>query len=309
MESKQIEYILKIAEKNNITKAANELFISQPALNQQLIRLEKELGTPLFHRSRSNWHLTQAGEIYVNTAKKILQLKNDAYQQIHDLTEGKCGNLSVGFTAGRGIAMFTESYTQFHQLYPNVTVEYKEGIVRKLQQLIAQGNLDIGFLTLTRQDQSPDNIYQTIYEEELFLAVPANHPIARQTSAPEGQFPVIDLCALQYEPFILMDKYSTMRTMVDQIFLDAGFSPNILFETGNNLAVISMVRANLGCGILAWYYVKERPEGIRFFRLPGRPSWEFVACHKKDHYLSNAALVYIELAQQLWGNPTVTVQE
>ena len=53
MESKQIEYILKIAEKNNITKAANELFISQPALNQQLIRLEKELGIPLFHRSEA----------------------------------------------------------------------------------------------------------------------------------------------------------------------------------------------------------------------------------------------------------------
>lgn len=306
MESKQIEYILKIAEKNNITKAANELFISQPALNQQLIRLEKELGTPLFHRSRSNWHLTEAGEIYVDTAKKILQMKNNAYRQIHDLTEGKCGHLSVGFTAGRGIAMFTESYSRFHQLYPNIIVEYKEGIVRRLHHFIAQDNLDIGFLTLTKQEQSPDNVYQTIYQEELFLAVPSGHPLARQVSDQSEPFPVLDIRALQYEPFILMDKHSTMRTLVDQIFEDAGFVPDTLFETGNNLAVISMVKANLGCGILAWYYVKERPEGITFFCLPGRPTWEFVACHKKDHYLSDAANAYIDLAKQLWGSPAAS---
>lgn len=135
----------------------------------------------------------------------------------------------------------------------------------------------------------------------MFLAVPSGHPIARRASAGDGQFPVLDIRDLQYEPFILMDKYSTMRTMVDQIFADGGFSPNILFETGNNLAVISMVQASLGCGILAWYYVKERPEGITFFCLPGHPTWEFVACHKKDHYLNNAANVYIDLAKQLWG--------
>ena len=58
MDTKQIEYIIKIAEENNITRAASKLYITQSALNQQLIKLEKELGTPLFHRSRTNWHLT-----------------------------------------------------------------------------------------------------------------------------------------------------------------------------------------------------------------------------------------------------------
>ena len=69
MDTKQIEYILKIAEENNITKAAEKLFITQSALNQQLLKLEKELGTPLFHRSRTNWRLTEAGEIYIEGAK------------------------------------------------------------------------------------------------------------------------------------------------------------------------------------------------------------------------------------------------
>ena len=68
MDLRQIEYILKIAEENNITRAAQKLFISQSALNQQLLKLEKELGVQLFHRSRTNWRPTKAGEIYLEGA-------------------------------------------------------------------------------------------------------------------------------------------------------------------------------------------------------------------------------------------------
>ena len=118
MDTRQIEYILKIAEENNITHAAAKLFITQSALNQQLIKLENELGTPLFHRSRTNWHLTEAGEIYIRNAKEIMRLKRETYQTIHDLSDGRCGHLAVGFTAGRGINMFTRVYGTFHQLYP-----------------------------------------------------------------------------------------------------------------------------------------------------------------------------------------------
>ncbi|NYE08797.1 DNA-binding transcriptional LysR family regulator [Bacillus niacini] len=70
-----LEYMIKIAEENNITKAAEKLFITQSALNQQLLKLEKELGTQLFVRSRSNWHLTQAGEVYIENAKKMIQIQ------------------------------------------------------------------------------------------------------------------------------------------------------------------------------------------------------------------------------------------
>lgn len=89
MDLKQIEYILKIAEEQNITHAAEKLFITQSALNQQLLKLEKELGTPLFYRSRTDWHPTPAGEIYLNAAKDILLIKKNAYNQIYDLCEAQ----------------------------------------------------------------------------------------------------------------------------------------------------------------------------------------------------------------------------
>ena len=87
MDLKQIEYIVKIAEEENITHAAEKLFITQSALNQQLLKLEKELGTPLFYRSRTDWHPTPAGEIYLDAAREILSIKKDAYDKIHDFSK------------------------------------------------------------------------------------------------------------------------------------------------------------------------------------------------------------------------------
>lgn len=301
MDTKQIEYILTIAEENNITHAAARLFVTQSALNQQLLKLEKELGTPLFHRSRNNFHLTEAGEIYVRNAKEMLRIKRDTYQRILDLTESKCGRLSVGFTAGRGITMFTSAYSQFHQTYPNIEVVPKEGNVRTLQKLIASGDLDIGFLTLTDPDKTND-IYETIYTEEMFIAIPSGHPLASTPPPPGEKFATMDISALKYEPFVLMDKISTMRTLLDKIFSDAGFTPQILFETGNNHTIISMIQSKLCCGILTSYYVKDNPPGITFFRMPSRPVWQFTASYRSDRYLSTAGRHFIDLMKNQWGN-------
>ena len=119
MDLKQIEYILKIAEEQNITHAAEKLFITQSALNQQLLKLEKELGTPLFYRSRTDWHPTPAGEIYLNAAKDILLIKKNAYNQIHDLCEAQKGHITLGFTPAAELPcspVFTLSSTIFVQV-------------------------------------------------------------------------------------------------------------------------------------------------------------------------------------------------
>lgn len=301
MDTRQIEYILKIAEENNITRAADKLFITQSALNQQLLKLEKELGTPLFHRSRTNWHLTEAGETYVRNAREILRIKKDTYDMIHDLAGGRRGHLSVGFTAGRGADMFTSAYSVFHQMYPNITIVPREGVVRDLQKFISQGDLDIGFLTLTENDRTGDS-YETIYTEEIFLAVPSVHPVVGLHPPGEEPYATLDIRALRHEPFVVMDKRSTMRSLIDRIFSDAGFQPQVLFETGNNHTLLSMLQANLCCGILAYYYVKNIPEGITCFHLPSRPTWEFAASYKKGSYLSRAARGFIDLMKSQWAD-------
>lgn len=300
MDTKQIEYILKIAEENNITRAAEKLFITQSALNQQLLKLEKELGTPLFHRSRSHWGLTEAGQIYVEGARQILQMKNTTYNRIYDVAGAKRGTLTIGLTPGRGLKMFTAIYPQLHQDFPNLKVRPIEMRVREQQEAIAKGTIDIGFMTLGKQDRTNDQ-YIVLGQEELMLIIPALHPAAEKTGSSKDSIPTIDLKELEYEPFVLMDQESTLRSICNQVFEQAGFVPNILFETNNTSGIASMVESTLCCGIIPWYYIQEPSEKLARFHLEHTPTWDVAVSYSKSAYLSSGAREFIQLARDWWN--------
>lgn len=303
MDLKQIEYIVKIDDEHSITRAAEKLFVTQSALNQQLLRLEKELGAPLFHRSKVDMRPTEIGQVYLDNAREILRIKQRTYNLINDMTDAKKGRLSIGFTPGRGSEMFTHVYPSFHQAYPNVIVEPHELSVHRQQQMISQGNLDIGFQTLSER-QRTDSEYIKLGEEEIFLLVPSIHPAAEQLAATQtasAPFPIANLTLFQYEPFVLMYKESTIRAITDEIFRKSGFTPNVLFETASNNTVLSMIEANLCCGVVPEYYVRRLPKGISCFAFPTHPSWDIVANYRKNGYLSEAAKYFIELVRAFWA--------
>ena len=300
MDLKQLEYIVRIAEENNITHAAAKLFITQSALNQQLLKLEKELETPLFHRSRSNWRLTEAGEIYVRAAKEMLQIKSDTYNRIYDINDRQKGSLSIGFTPGRGINMFSSVYPEFHRTHYGIQVTPQELSVQAQHSLLDGGDLDIGFMTLLPEQKKYSLKYQTIVTEEIYLAIPARHPLS-QYAAPKGKpFCELDIAMVKEEPFVLMYQTSTIRLLVDAVFAAAGFEPHVLFETANTNTIVTMIRSELCCGLLPAYYVDQNQTGICYFTLPSRPRWEVTAAHKKNHYISKAAKDFISLAASQW---------
>lgn len=308
MDTKLIEYILKIAEENNITRAAQKLHLTQPALNQQLLRLERELGLQLFYRSRTDWHPTKAGEIYLENARKMLLLKQETYKQLEDLAVRQKGTLSIAFTPGRGTSMFSYVYPKFHQRYPEITVEPSELSVRRQQELIARGQLDLGFQTLCDVHRTDDE-YIPLATEEIYLAVPKGHPVCKSLPAaqPEGKgkkpldFPELDICKLRYEPFVLMYKESTIRQLTDRIFANANFSPNVLFETASNQTILMMIRSFLCCGLIPAYYLQEPDEKIACFSLPEHPCWDIAASYRKGTYLSKPAKYFIQLASAYWN--------
>lgn len=303
MDLKQIEYIVKIDDERSITRAAEKLYLTQSALNQQLLHLEKDLGAQLFHRSKSDWRPTAIGQVYLDNAREILRIKEQTYNIISDMAETKKGRLSIGFTPGRGSEMFTHVYPAFHRLYPNVIVEPHELSVHKQQALITQGDLDIGFQTLSERQRTNDS-YISLGSEEIFLVIPAIHPLALMASPPGEPYRTIDPSLLKYEPFVLMYKESTIRAITDELFRSSGFTPNVLFETASNSTILSMIQAHLCCGVIPWHYVKNTPEGICCFAFPTHPHWDIVAGYRKNAYLSKAARAFIQQAQDFWGPQT-----
>lgn len=300
MDLKLIEYMVQIADEGSITKAAEKAFISQSGMNQQLLKLEAELGTPLFHRGRNDFRLTEAGSVYVNYGRQILQLKKEAYNIINDLADNKTGTLSIGLTPERGISMLMGIYPEFHRRFPNIMIEPQEIGVHKQLALVSKGYLDLGFVTISDVDKTGDE-YIHIYDEDMLLAVPRKHPLARTANPPGQPFAVADLRDFKDESFVLMFKSSTMRSVIDPLFKEAGFTPKLLFETASNRTMRNLVKNNMACSILTYNYAQDQ-EDVAYFYLPQRPHWELCATYKKGHYLSQAARTFIALSIDHYRN-------
>ncbi len=300
MDLRQIEYIVKIADEGSITKAAAQLYISQSGLNQQLLKLEKELGLPLFHRSKYELRPTQAGQIYIDYGRRMLEQKREAYARIRDIAGNNAGSLRIGLTPERGTTMLLHIYADFHALFPNITIEPQEIHVKKQLSMLMQDYLDIGFVTLTGQDKLPGMEFVSIRTERILLGIPRTHPLAAHANEPYAPYAHISLSHFADTMFILMFKGSTLRGVIDPLFETAGFSPRILFETASNRTLYTMVKKSMGCTLIPETYALEQ-ESIAYFVLPQNPVWELAIAYRKGHYLSKPAEAFIRLAQRYWN--------
>lgn len=303
MNLKDVESIVKIAQEGNIARAADKLFITPSALTQQLQHLEEEIGTPLFTRSRKGCTLTEAGTIYLESARQILNIRRETYHRLQDISATKKGSLSIGLPPERGVAMFRYLYPRFHEQYPEITIRVHEVNVRQQQTMISAGELDLGFMTLCEHQKTADE-YQILNKEEILLALPEHHPAGRHAATEKNRpFPVLDISALQHEPFALIFNGSTLRDLQNHIFKDAGFAPTILFETARLSTILAVAADHICCGLIPASFAWQSAPGISFFTLPERPSWLQAVSYQKRSHQTKAARFLISLASDYWKQP------
>ncbi len=302
MNLKELEYLIMIESEKNVTKAANKLFITPSALNQHLHKLEGEIGVPLFAKAEEGWVPTEAGEIYLEASKKILNIKKNAYNLITDISDKKNLNLIIGIPPERGSGMFTSIYPIFHEEFPQVTINLVERRVKVQEELLKKGMIDIGFITTT-DSQKTNNTHIHLKDEEIFIAVSKNNPICnhakKSNSAP---FPYLDIEFLRDEKFAIMNSSSTFRTFVDSILEKANITPNILFETSRVSTVMNVVSSNFCCGIVHEAAFVYNTDNINFYCLENRPKWQIYAVHKKGYHLTKPAKRFVELAEEYFKN-------
>ena len=149
MDLHYLEYIIEIANMHSISRAAENLFITQSTLSQYLSRLEAELGVSLFERRRNEMTLTPAGKLYVSACEQMLQQKRELYNQLSDMGQAKTGSFSVGITPQWGAVAYSHIIGKFYESYPNVTVKVTEETASPLIRLLQDGELDMAIIPLT----------------------------------------------------------------------------------------------------------------------------------------------------------------
>ncbi|HJA72594.1 MAG TPA: LysR family transcriptional regulator [Candidatus Lachnoclostridium stercoravium] len=248
MDTHYLNYILTIAEKRNMTKAAQELFVSQSSLSQYLSKLEQELGTPLFLRAKGELVPTAAGDLYISAAKQVISIKNQLYKDISAL-ENK-GNITIGTTSQFGLGIMAQVIPKFRIEYPDYTIEITESSNQALVKLLLDGQIDFGLMAANRIDVFPEGTAEVLREEELWLAVPASHPFCQNDPPATISHQAITEYFSE-DNFILAKPGSTIRNLSDEIFQTYHFSPSASCETNNIPMALKMAASGAGIAFLA----------------------------------------------------------
>jgi len=299
MDTRIMEYIIAIADEQNITKAACKVFLTQSALNQQLLKLEHDLGTPLFERTQRNMILTYAGKIYVENAKKILSIKDDTYKLINDVSNNEKGVISLAFTPERGALMFTSIYPVFHAEYPGFTFNLHEGRAREMDKMLLDGTVRLANSALFGET-NPDLETIPFGTEKMALGLPANHPLACLAGDESWKtLPYIDLKLLKDTDFVLNSSDTRLREMTNIAFKKAGFTPKVLFESSNTRTILNTVRNQMSAGFFPKYYAKPGYP-VAYFSFGEEYCWKLGITYRKGSYLSKPEKRLIDLMRQYY---------
>jgi len=296
MDLRQIENIIMIEQEQSISKAAEKLFLTQSALNQQLLRLEKELGIQLFERRKHRMIPTFAGKIYLATAHQMIDMKKETYKIIHDVAEEITGEISIAYSPERGSAMFSDIYPVFHQNYPHITFHIRETHAKTMELLLMQKEVTLACIVYSGNMKNPAFEYIDLKEELMVLGLPGSHPLAHLAGEKSWErLPEINLSLLKNEHFALIIKSAKIRDMVDSAFYHAGFPPKILFESSSTQTVVNMVRKQICPAFFPQSYV-DPDAPIVYFTTSPRQSWTQTIAFLKGSYLTKPEKYFIELA-------------
>ncbi len=298
MDFKELTYVIAVSKYQNITKAAESLYLSQPSLSKYIKNLEEYLGIKLFNKVGNKFVLTYAGEIYVENARKILLMKEGLDAQLLDISKRERGRIRIGIPYTRSTYLTPLTLPIFSKKYPNVKVEIIELLSDKLEKLLIEGDLDIAFLNTPLVEK--DLNYIKIYDEEILLVLPKNHPLSKKgVKTKKSKYPFFDITTLKDEVFILQTKGQRTRKIADEVFLKNNFAPSKIFETRSLLSGLKLTEVNYGaCILLENYILKTTKNSVTCFSLDLKSS-DLVVAYRKDAYLSTYALEYIEIAKEV----------
>lgn len=304
MNTSLIENILMIAQERGVKKAAERLFISQPALNQQLLKLEEELHTKLFNRN--NWMPTQSGQIYLEAGERMLELKRNAYGRIGQLNREEKHVLNVGASRGVNSVMIAGIYQELLSRHPDWVIHVNTGFGTQLYDEVVSQKLDIAFTTL--DPRTIFNIqYQELLQEDMYLAMKKDNPLVSHIYMdPEDQVPCIDLGLCKGESFILSEPDSLNYWIDMQIFKIKEMNPDIYMAGGGADLLRIIVEAGKAVAIIPEHGIGNFSEEITTARLDIHHHLYMVAIYKKGRKLRAVEQDLIDAAKKYysgWKHP------
>lgn len=238
MEIDQLRNFLKVAELGNFTRAAEEMLLSQPALSRSVARLEEELGQPVFERQSRKVVLTDSGKLLQSRARQILALIDDTKIELTD--DGQCGRIRVAAIPTIAPYFLPGLLRQFGEAYPDAEVLVQEDTTEHLLKRMTQGEIDLAILALPISAKYLEVV--ELFEEELFLVVANDHPLAEKKQ--------VRLADIESLPFVLLDEAHCLSDNIVSFCRQKSFQPVAVERTSQLATVQELVSLDHGISMV-----------------------------------------------------------
>jgi DNA-binding transcriptional LysR family regulator len=276
MELRHLKYFVAVAEELHFGRAAQRVGIAQPPFSQQIKALEEEIGAPLLWRSKRHVELTAAGRVFLPDARKILAQAREAALTARRAARGEIGQLSVGFVSSAFYGEFTSVFRLMRARHPDVALTLHDMTSDEQVQAMKENKLDVGLLRPPVPGAESLSL-QIVFREPFVVALPENHPLARQKS--------IDIKDLVQESFLMVPR-SLGPGYYDQIIrfcAQSGFAPKVALETTSTQTIVSLIAGGMGIALVPHSIQSLRRTGVVYRPLrPPVPTTELAVLWRAE---------------------------
>ncbi len=297
----QLRVFYNVAKHLNFTRAAAELFISQPAVTAQMKAFEEYCGFKVIKKlGRKNW-LTDEGKTLFAYASDVFGLEKDIEGVIEDMRQLKRGVLRIGTTKAYARYFMPLMLSTFHGKFPNIKIELNEGSSHDMALSLLEFRNEVAVIAQTGDVEGLR--YIPFSQEEMVLITAPNHPFTQKDA--------IDVRSLAEVPFIMKDRGSGTRKLVDELFKRKSCEPDILMEVSNSEFIEELVHRGDGVSLLVHETVAAEIEAgkLAAVKLKDEEIYLDVSiCYLADQHLSPSARAFVTTLEQLRSGREVTHQ-
>jgi DNA-binding transcriptional LysR family regulator len=291
----QLDYFRAVGHIQHVTKAAQQLGISQPALSRAIANLEAEVGIPLFEHRRRSIRLTENGEVFLRYVERAFAIIEDGLSELKDLDEPKRGKVTIGFVRTLGYGFIPQLIRRFREQYPNVQITLVQNNSAGLEDEMKKGHLDLMFVTQIGDEGAYH--WDKLASQDILLVVPTSHRYANRDS--------VALSEIKDESFICFEEGHALRDLVNRIFKSAGIEPHISFECDDGSYLIGFVTAGLGIAFLPPNH--GMVEGVKSLKISSPEARrDIIIAWPNNRYVNKSTQTFLEFSKAVIG-PNMTL--
>jgi DNA-binding transcriptional LysR family regulator len=244
IEFRHLETFCRVADLKSFSKAADDLFLTQPTVSGHILSLEESLSLRLFDRTSREVRLTKAGEVFQGYASKILSFRKDLLNALSEFSQGIRGELSLGASTIPGEYLLPKLMGDFKKEHPRFIISLKIADTKEITQYVLQDHVEFGIIGAKLNH--PSLLYEKYKEDEIIVVAPSDHPLSRKKR--------VNLQELLKEPWIIREEGSGTQIAVEKALRKKGKSLkqfNVVMEMGSTSSVKEGVKAKLGLAFIS----------------------------------------------------------